>query len=209
MKTPETQQIVDAVVDEFGSRVRVGAWNCRPIAGTLIWSQHAYTENPETGVIYEGNAADIFPTNLLVGDQVHGFIQRNYPDTVAHLLWRVKNHFDHVHVDTWPQGYGTPPCRGGSLRVQHRDGSIGRTFYVGDDLPLNDDDKAWIRDTIASVVQTELDEKLGKTIAIPGEPTRLTTQGIVNAWHALTRSAEPASKIYQRIEAIYDKTKGL
>ena len=43
------------------------------------------------------------------------------------VLWKVKNHFDHVHFDTWPTGIGTPPCKGGALRVLHEDGKIGRT----------------------------------------------------------------------------------
>ena len=123
MKTPNTQTIVDAVLAEF-PQVRVGAWACRHIAGTLTWSQHSWTEGN-----YEGNAADFFAPTIIL-DQVAGFIRREYPELVAHLLWRVKNHFDHVHLDTWPQGYMLPPCKGGELRVKHKDGTVGRTFNV-------------------------------------------------------------------------------
>jgi hypothetical protein len=60
------------------------------------------------------------------GDQIAAYI-RTLANVKA-VLWRVKNHFDHVHFDTWPTGIGKPPCKGGALRVQYEDGTIGRTF---------------------------------------------------------------------------------
>jgi hypothetical protein len=134
VKTPATQRIVDAVEAEFGSKVSVGAWACRKIAGSRTWSQHSWTEGE-----YEGNAADIFGSTATL-DAVFTFIVHRFPEEVKTILWRVKNHWDHVHVDTWPTGYGTPPCGGGSLRVKHRDGKIGRTFDTGADMPLSQDD---------------------------------------------------------------------
>lgn len=196
MKTPNVEAIVEAVQDEFGPRVSVGAWACRRIAGTLTWSQHSWTENPKTGVIYAGNAADIFPDNMAVGDQVEAFIRENFHRTVAHLLWRVKDHFDHVHVDTWPQGYGTPPCKGGSLRVKYEDGSIGRTFYREEDLPLNADDLKKIRALIVDVLGGDRIEWTP-----PGEAARTGNRGVVNSvWHPVAHGR----KMMDTLEGIYD-----
>lgn len=139
MKTPNVQHIVDDVVDEFPT-VRVGAWNCRKIAGKSTWSQHSYVQrNP----LYQGNAADIFPTSPAQGDQIAAFIHRSeYSSVVKTVLWRVPDHHDHIHFDTWPEGVGTPPCAGGSLKVRHKDGRLGFTFTddLEDDLPLSDAD---------------------------------------------------------------------
>ena len=48
------------------------------------------------------------------------------------------------------------------------------------DMGLSADDLEAIR----LIVNEELNDKLGATIAIPDEPNRETTQGLVNAWHA-------------------------
>lgn len=128
MKTPNTQAIQDGVVAEFGDRVRVGAWLCRRIAGTLTWSQHAYTEVRIGGPDYQGNAVDIFPDNPAIGDQVEAFLWDTYGDMLRLVLWRVKNHFDHLHPEPWPIGILTPPCRGGDLYVKYKDGEVGRSF---------------------------------------------------------------------------------
>jgi hypothetical protein len=118
--TPNVQTILDGVVAEF-PQVRHGAWACRRIAGTITWSQHSWE-----------NAVDIFVSPIL-GDQVYSFIREEYAEHVKVILWRVKNHFDHVHVDPWPTGIATPPCKGGGLLVKHKDGKVGRIFT--DDIP--------------------------------------------------------------------------
>jgi len=122
MFTPNTQRIADAVEARFD--VRTGFWLCRRIVGTFTWSQHAWSEGN-----YEGNAVDIFGSVKTL-DQVYYYVHSEFSEIAKTVLWRVKNHFDHVHVDTWPTGFGLPPCAGGALRVRHRDGSIGRTFGV-------------------------------------------------------------------------------
>ena len=74
MKTPHVQAIVDDVEERFDG-IRVGAWNCRRIAGLTTWSQHAYTEGK-----YEGNAADIFPWSMEQGDQIAAYLRHSYPE---------------------------------------------------------------------------------------------------------------------------------
>lgn len=39
-------------------------------------------------------------------------------------LWRVSNHYDHIHLDFWPRGYSVPPCADGSHRTQHSWGTV-------------------------------------------------------------------------------------
>lgn len=129
-KTPNAQHIQDDLLARF-PQLRAGAWDCRRIAGSLTWSQHAYTE-VRPGADYEGNAVDVFgPVSIL--DQAVEYLKAAYPTVIAHLLWRVKDHGPqyppvHFHFDTWPQGTGTPPCKGGPLRVKHRDGKLGTHF---------------------------------------------------------------------------------
>lgn len=135
MFTPNVQHIVDDIRKEFPT-VRVGYWLCRRIEGTLTWSQHAYTQENYLDPDFEGNAADIFPFNNATGDRVAAFLRTEYPEVMKVVLWRVKNHFDHVHFDTWPTGINLPPCRGGHLQVRHKDGRIGREFtYDFDNTP--------------------------------------------------------------------------
>ncbi len=70
-------------------------FNRRRIAGTSTWSQHAY-----------GNAVDIFGPKAKL-DQVARYA-RGWSHT-RNVLWQVRNHYDHVHVDFEPPGRGTPP----------------------------------------------------------------------------------------------------
>lgn len=136
LKTPNVQYIQDAVEAEFGSQVRCGAWLCRRIDGTFTWSQHAYHQENHLDPDFFGNAVDIFPVSMAVGDQVKEFVLDEFGEVVAHFLWRVKNHFNHGHLDTWPQGINLPPCKGGQLQVRHKDGRVGREFtYDFDNTP--------------------------------------------------------------------------
>lgn len=80
-----------------------GMYNRRYIKGTQVWSQHAY-----------GNAVDEMVPSLAYGDQVAAWVKaRAGLFSLDHLLWRVPDHFNHVHADFWPQGYGVPGGGGG------------------------------------------------------------------------------------------------
>lgn len=83
-----------------------GITNCRHIAGSTSWSQHAW-----------GNAVDLHPLTKSYGDKAYAYVQANAARlSVAHLLWQVPDHYDHIHADFNPQGVGTPPCAGGALQ---------------------------------------------------------------------------------------------
>lgn len=113
--TPNCQTIATWIWERYPT-ARIQTTNCRKIAGSLTWSQHSWA-----------NALDIFlPVKVL--DELYPLLIAEFGPHIAHILWRVKDHFDHIHLDPWPQGYSKPPCAGGSLRVKHKDGRIGTQF---------------------------------------------------------------------------------
>lgn len=97
--------------------------NCRPIAGSGTWSQHSWPE---------GNARDIFgpdkkpsPSSQALLDTVAAYLRTNQTRFgIKRILWRVKDHYNHIHGDMWPTGYGFPPCAGGIERYRYSDGRV-------------------------------------------------------------------------------------
>jgi hypothetical protein len=106
MITPGLKRIRDEVYQRYsvsfatGVLKDLGVYNRRNIAGTNTWSQHAW-----------GNAFDI-GGNVAVLDQVYVWL-RNVRSAgslpVGTILWRVKDHYDHIHVEAIPKQKGTPP----------------------------------------------------------------------------------------------------
>jgi hypothetical protein len=101
--TPAAARCIGVVFSAFGS-MPIGVVAVRFIAETDIWSQHAY-----------GNAVD-----FMVSGEEHRriafFLDANRGGLdIAHLLadpyFRspLGNHYNHVHVDFFPQWGGTPP----------------------------------------------------------------------------------------------------
>lgn len=110
MITASVAQIKADVEREFaadfaaGRLYQLGVYNRRPIAGTSTWSQHSW-----------GNAWDIGVKDPTTGDRVHSYLAakrlaRALP--IGTILWRVRNHFDHIHVEGVPKQTGTPPPAG-------------------------------------------------------------------------------------------------
>jgi hypothetical protein len=118
---------IEDVVAELNSRWAdigsMGIYNRRFIAGTIVWSQHAW-----------GNAVDI-TSPVSVARMADGKIVRNtlnpahmaYLDEVADwlyanrtrlgirvILWRRSSHWNHIHIDMYPRKDGTPPRLDGS-----------------------------------------------------------------------------------------------
>ena len=106
--------------------MRFGRYNCRKISGSSAWSQHSWGPN----------ALDLYPPKHISYatqrqeyqdylDIVDGFIRQHLSElNVRVRLWRVKNHYNHIHIDFWPRGWSTPPCAGGSPRYKYPDGSV-------------------------------------------------------------------------------------
>ena len=79
-----------------------GVYDCRFIAGTTTWSQHAW-----------GNAEDYHGTTDAMDDLAAYARSPALRPYVSQVLWRVPDHFDHVHLSGRPLETGTPACAGG------------------------------------------------------------------------------------------------
>ena len=113
--TPNLRVLVEWTINNYGPK-HIGIYKCRPIADSQTYSQHSWR-----------NAGDIWgPIALL--DEISVALDEQFGEHIRYKLWRRKNHWDHIHVDMWPRGLYTPPCAGGSLRVQHKDGRRGTVF---------------------------------------------------------------------------------
>jgi hypothetical protein len=123
--------VIAWVEQEYPTLPRIQITNCRKIAGSSSWSQHSWS-----------NAADIF-VNLNTGNQLAGQLRERFGPWIKALLWQVPDHYDHIHVDMWPTGIGTPPCAGGTLQVRYRDGSTGGKF-TNDITPIGDDEMSLV-----------------------------------------------------------------
>lgn len=141
--------------------VRAGEWNCRKISGSSTWSQHAW-----------GNALDLHHVdwpyevsdrNKAFLDPIHRWLKTYRKElSIRTMLWQTRHHFDHIHIDGWPKGYGQPPCDGGSLRMQYNDGRI----VNGDPGPANGTpelpDRELVKVSNAQVLEKTMD---GKAVA--------------------------------------------
>lgn len=98
--TPAIADVWRAVWGEFGSRISSwGIFNCRKISGSTTYSQHAWA-----------NAWDIRGTTSTLEDVARYLNNNKSRLGIANILWRVPNHYDHVHVDCHPTRTGVPPC---------------------------------------------------------------------------------------------------
>jgi hypothetical protein len=133
--TPNVQTIIDRLRLAYPDRLRFGTYNRRHIGSNPLrpWSQHAGSEPAKA---YWGNAVDIhdpadgYDSALL--DEVYAFLNANREALrIRVLLWRVKNHHDHVHVDTWKkmadQPWYRPPPKGPLVTIDE-DGTEHDTF---------------------------------------------------------------------------------
>ena len=88
-------QLEDVLVARFPG-IRLGRYNCRTISGTSTYSQHAWPG---------GNARDLYaPTNSENPDGfldvVVDWLEANAEAlSVRLILWQVRDHYHHAHVD--------------------------------------------------------------------------------------------------------------
>lgn len=129
----------DYALEELQERfpdLRAGRCNCRLISGTSTYSQHSWC-----------NALDIYhkdwgystnPVHQAWLDQVHAFIRTYFDElSIRTIIWRKKDHFNHIHIDPWPKGYGVPPCKSGSgARYQWPNGDVKTTTKYGSFDPI-------------------------------------------------------------------------
>lgn len=109
--TPNIRVVRDWIVNGWSVK-EIQVTNCRPIAGSVTYSQHSWS-----------NALDVFVTPAM-GDDLAAALAQRFGDDIYELLWRVDGHFDHIHVSTYPKGWLTPPCAGGVQRIKYENGVV-------------------------------------------------------------------------------------
>jgi len=93
-----------AVYDRWPRAVSsAGVVVCKQIEGSSTWSQHSW-----------GNAWDITGATATL-DRVAVFLRSaEMRPVVAQVLWRIPDHYGHIHVSGRPMFSGVPPCAGGA-----------------------------------------------------------------------------------------------
>jgi hypothetical protein len=164
--TPNIRILETAILRQF-SDARFGRFNCRHISSNPLksWSQHAGSE-PATASY--GNALDIShkdhhgkvnPTHTRWLRVVYRYIDQHETELQVDQLLGPGDagHDNHVHASTWPKMRSVfwykPPCKGGNLQVQHKDGTPGTTFgaapppppppSMGDDMAFRRNDSGF------------------------------------------------------------------
>lgn len=98
--TPRCKAIVQPLWTQFPSLQYWGCYNCRHIANSSSWSEHAWAD-----------AIDVHAATMAQGDQVYRWLRSNQGRFgITRVLWRVTGHYDHLHIDFDPDHSGTPPC---------------------------------------------------------------------------------------------------
>jgi hypothetical protein len=163
--TPNIRILETAVLRQFPD-ARFGRFNCRHIGSNSLrpWSQHAGSE-PATQSY--GNALDISHqayhgkvnaahTSWL--RSVYRFIRRHDIEFQVDQLLGPGDagHDNHVHASTWPKMRSVfwykPPCRGGNLQVEYKDGTPGTTFGAAPP-PIMGDEMAFRRNDTGTSIQ--------------------------------------------------------
>ena len=125
-------QAADQLENVLGPRfpgIRFGRYNCRRIAGSERYSQHSWS-----------NARDIYAPlehedpSAFIDDVVEWCEANEDALSVRLILWQVRDHFGHAHIDFWPTGYAVPPCDMGVSQFQYSD---GHKVFVRDPMPEN------------------------------------------------------------------------
>lgn len=197
--TPNSARFAAAVAARFGW-ARFSRYNCRKIAGSSAWSQHA-----------ESNADDVHSSTFgkinITKDQGDELVAWLLDDVttvdaagtvettpryraygIRTILWWEKSvltgnpvagHKDHIHVDYWPRMASAstyvPPCQGGTLLVVYPDGSTDSTWAVWPDLEIVEDlDVIYLRDgdtgTPVTILQSALMNYHGAVESPPFDP---------------------------------------
>ena len=131
MSRKAAEQALEVLTLEF-PELRAGVWNCRPISGSSTWSQHSWGAALDLYHVDYGYSASAAHQAWLT--EVVAFIRANESQlSIRTLLFQVRDHYDHAHIDFWPRGYSKPPCADGSHRTQYSDGRV----VSGDPGPEN------------------------------------------------------------------------
>jgi hypothetical protein len=83
------------------------------------------------------------------GDIVYDALMEEFEGHVYEHIWQKPGHYDHIHFSTYPKGWLTPPCAGGTQRIKYEDGTVVNGPFP---LTIEGDDMAILTDA----EQTEL-----------------------------------------------------
>ena len=120
------------VLGEVFPDLTFGQWNCRKISGSSSWSQHSWGNGLDLAHREYGYTTN--PDHQAYLDTVAFWLDENSWDlSLWGLLWRVDDHYDHIHIDHEPRGDARPPCDGASMQSVYRDGVV----VAGDPGPVN------------------------------------------------------------------------
>jgi len=116
--------------------LRAGKCNCRKISGSSTWSQHSWCNALDIRHVDWGYSTH--PTHQAWLDEVYEYIMAHFDElSIRVILWRRRDHFNHIHIDGWPKGYRTPSCGGGTTLYQWPDGHIEQFSKYGSPDPIN------------------------------------------------------------------------
>lgn len=120
--SPNMKVIKAWVEASFDGITHVGVYNCRRISGSQTYSQHSW---PNAIDIHVTNGTwTATPAEKAVGDAIFAALLDKFGDHLKEKLWWTMNHWNHIHVSTYPYGYSTPPCAGGAQRIKFKDGHV-------------------------------------------------------------------------------------
>jgi hypothetical protein len=215
--TPNIRILETAVLRQFPD-ARFGRFNCRHIGSNSLrpWSQHAGSE-PATASY--GNALDISH------QAYHGKVNAAHTAWLRSVYRYIRNHQtefqvdqllgpgdaghdNHVHASTWPKMRSVfwykPPCRGGNLQVEYKDGTTGTTFGIPPPPPPNmGDEMAYRRnDTGHSIARMQ--EAL-----LAWNPNSLPQWGVDGDYGAEAEAAVKAYQLAAQLDQVVDTVLGV
>lgn len=155
--TPAAGAAKDRLTQEFPA-LKFGIYNRRKIAGSTVWSQHSW---PNALDLFFTQYGDTSGEHQLLLDEVHTWLfARRVELNIRTLLWRTTAHYDHIHVDFWPKGYGTPSTirGGGDNRYKTKSGEVIAQWELDleDEVPQFDEDTAAVLQRIADSDKEDL-----------------------------------------------------
>jgi len=127
--------------------IRFGRKSCRKIAGDDDWSQHAFYDSDDP----DSNGLDIYGPAVLPSAAQQAFVSVVVEEleayweelAIAHLLWKVPDHFGHAHLDFFPYGIDRSSCDS-KYEAKWRKSS-GVTFWSTDPIWEGKIPMSWLK----------------------------------------------------------------
>jgi hypothetical protein len=137
--------IVKSRLEEAWPSLKYGIYNRRKIAGTTTWSQHSW---PNAVDLFFTRYGDTSPVHQSMLEDLSEWLYFNTSlDEVRNTLWNIPAHYDHIHIDFWPRGYGVPSIVRGGVDNLYKtiDGRVisqAQLKQEGDEMPQFTEEEA-------------------------------------------------------------------